>query len=280
MKQTKFKERCKQVLLMLLATSMIHATSSKILWTKWTVNNPLSTAEISHRAWNEFLKKYVTTNEEGINLVDYQSLNKAELKSLKKYIETMSHANIGNYNRNEQLAYWINLYNALTIQTIAAHYSAPTLQKINVSSELLGVGLWKQSVIEINHTPLSLDDIKNRIIRPIWNDPRTLYAVNNATIGAANLSNQAYRGVSLEGQLNNAATSYINSLRGVEVIEGKLVLSQLFEWYKEDFGGSNKNVIQHIEHFAKEPLLSQLKHVNTVDCYSYNWHLNIPARHS
>lgn len=264
-------------LFIFLVSGLVHASFHKSLWPKWEVNYPLSQKVISHQAWQDFLDHHVITNEEKINLVDYPNLTQKEIASLKEYIKAMSQIDIDNYSRPEQLAYWINVYNALTVQTVANYYPVANIQEINISPGLFSVGPWGANLITIKDTTLSLDDISNRIIRPIWNDPRTHYALNNATIGAANLSKQAYHGALLEQQLNEAASTYINSLRGVQVIEGKLIISKIYDWYEEDFGGTKKNVIKHLLQFANEPLLSQLKHINTIDSYIYNWHINSPA---
>ncbi|KTD49158.1 putative Ser/Thr protein kinase [Legionella quateirensis] len=269
--------QCVMILIMAIIAGLAHASFHKSLWPKWEVNNPLSTETISHQAWQNFLDKHVITNEEHINLIDYAHLTQQDLNLLKNYVKAMSQIDIDNYNRQEQLAYWINLYNALTVQTVANYYPIANIQEINISPGLFSVGPWGANLLTIKDTTLSLDDINNRIIRPVWNDPRTHYALNNATIGAPNLSKQAYQGVRLEQQLNDAASTYINSLRGVQVIEGKLIISKLYDWYEEDYGGTKQDVIRHLLQFAHEPLLSQLKHINTIDSYVYNWHLNYPA---
>lgn len=259
-----------------ISTSTVHASYYKSLWPRWQINNPLSNAVISHKLWQEFLDRHLITNEEKINLLDYANVDQKDYDLLTRYVKEMSEIDIDNYNRQEQLAYWINLYNALTVQTVADYYPIANVQEIRISPGLFSVGPWGANLITIKNTPLSLDDINNRIIRPIWNDPRTHYTLNNATIGAPNLSKQAYQGVSIEAQLNDAAFTYINSLRGVQVIEGKLIISKIYDWYEEDFGGTKQDVIKHLLLFAKEPLFSQLKHVNSIDSYIYNWHINSP----
>lgn len=259
-----------------LSASGVHASYYKNLCPRWQVNNPLSTTVISHQLWQEFLDRHLITNEEKINLVDYANVDQKDYELLKKYLKEMSEIDIDNYNRQEQLAYWINVYNALTVQTVADYYPISNVQEIRISPGLFSVGPWGANLITIKENALSLDDINNRIIRPIWNDPRTHYAINNATIGAPNLNKQVYQGSTIETQLNEAAYTYINSFRGVQVIEGKLIISKLYDWYEEDFGGSKQDVIKHLRLFAKEPLLSQLKHVNSIDSYIYNWHINSP----
>ncbi|ARG98392.1 DUF547 domain-containing protein [Legionella micdadei] len=257
-----------------LVMSNAHASFNKNLWPEWEVNNPLSRASIDHSDWQEFLNRRVLTNQENINLVDYSHLTDEDYTLLQRYIEKMSKIDINNYNRNEQLAFWINLYNALTVQIIADYYPVGSVEEINISPGLFSIGPWGKKVVTINGVSLSLDEIQNRIIRPIWNDQRTLYAINNGSIGAANLSKQAYRGSTIDAALNEAAFNYVNSLRGAQVIEGALVVSKIYDWFNEDFGGTKKDVITHLKQFAKEPLSSQLKHINDIDNYVYNWHLN------
>lgn len=253
------------------------ASLNKNLMPRWQANNPLSTATISHDDWQAFLDKYVFVNEEGINLVDYKHLTKKDTQKLKAYIHRLSTIDIDNYNRNEQLAYWINLYNALVIQTVATYYPVANIQEINISPGLFSIGPWGANLVKVKNIDLTLDDIDNRIIRPIWNDPRTHYALNDATIGAPNIKRYAFSGPRINEQLNQAAFEYVNSLRGVQVIEGKLIISKIYDWYLEDFGGTRKLVIKHLAQFAKDPLSSQLKHINTIDSYIYNWHINSPA---
>lgn len=261
-------------LLLVTISAPTQAAYNKNLWPQWEMNNPLSKTRISHHDWQTFLNARVTTNNEGINLIDYANLDDKDLKLLKSYIADMARINISEYNRHEQLAYWINLYNAVTVNTVANYYPVGSIEEINTSPGLFSVGPWGAKLVTINDTPLSLDDIQNRIIRPIWNDSRTHYAINNGSIGAANLSKQAYHGETIDEQLNHAAQEYINSLRGAQVIEGKLIVSKIYEWYDEDFGISKQNVITHLKQFAREPLINQLNHINTIDNYIYNWHLN------
>lgn len=264
-------------ILVVLINSVAYATFHKSLWPQWEVNNPLSTKRISHQPWQKFLNQYLITNDEHINLIDYVHLTPADLASLNKYIHDLSQVDIDDYNRQEQLAYWINLYNALTVQTVAKYYPVANIQEISISPGLFSVGPWGANLITIKNTALTLDDIHNRIIRPIWNDSRTHYAINNATVGSPNLAKQVYLGTLIEQQLNESSKQYINSLRGAQVIEGKLIISKVYDWFEEDFGGTKKDVIKHLYQFANEPLLSQLKHTNSIDSYTYNWHINSPA---
>ncbi len=257
-----------------LLTNTAFASFHKNIWPKWTAHNPLSQEVISHKEWDDFLGRCVITNKEDINLIDYPHLKKADLDALKQYIARMSRVNIHNYNRDEQLAFWLNLYNALTIKIVAEYYPIESIDDVNISPGLFSIGPWGANLVTISGTPLSLDDIQNRIIRPIWNDPRTHYAINDATIGAANLSKEAFQGATIEQQLNQVAHGYINSLRGVQVIEGKLIVSKVYDWYIDDFGGNESALIKHLSVYAREPLRNQLQLISSVNSYMYNWHIN------
>lgn len=262
------------VLFLLLFSHTALATFYKNLWPIWLEHNPLSTQTIQHDEWQAFLSHSIITDSEGINLVDYGHLKKTDTLLLKDYIDRMSKIPIGEYNRNEQLAFWLNLYNAVTVYTISQYYPISSIEEINISPGLFSIGPWGAKLVSVNNIALSLDEIENRIIRPVWNDPRCHYAINNGSIGSPNLAKQAYLGQLIEQQLNKSAINYVNSLRGVQIIDNELVVSKIYEWFGEDFGENKQNIINHLLVFAQQPLKSKLKHINHINNYFYNWHLN------
>lgn len=247
---------------------------NKNLWFRWLKNNPSSSKKIDHQLFQVFLDTYLQKPKEGLALVDYQHVNIKTRKQLQTYLNAMSHISISQYNRKEQLAYWLNVYNALVINTILKHYPISSIQKINISPGLFSQGPWEAKLMTIENTPLSLNDIKDRIVRPIWNNERTLYAMNDGSIGAPNLYKTVFKSTMLEAQLNQQTRDYINCMRGVQVIQGKLVASELYQWYEQDFGHDKQAVIQHLKLYASPALLKQLDTIQTIDTYTYNWHLN------
>lgn len=255
-------------------TNSLNAAFYKDLWPLWLTHNPLSTKTISHEEWQNFLNKYVVTNEEGINLIDYAHIDAKDVEQLKQYLSRLSQVKIHEYNRQEQLAFWLNLYNATVIYTVSRYYPVTSIEEINISPGLFSNGPWSAKLVAVNQIELTLDEIENRIIRPIWNDPRCHYALNNSAIGAANLDKKAFEGKTIDQQLNLAAASYINSMRGTQIIDNHLVVSKMYDWFLDDFGGSKKNVIHYLQIYAQEPLRSQLAQIKKIDSYMYNWHLN------
>ncbi|MCC5792199.1 MAG: DUF547 domain-containing protein [Legionellaceae bacterium] len=274
MRDAYFYRRLCVLLLLLFCPLLTQASFNKSLWVIWQVNNPLSTETIDHQLWAQFLQKNLVQSPDGIHRIDYARLQEADKAALESYLQYLSTIDIDRYNRREQLAFWLNMYNALMLNTIAEYYPVKSSKMINISPGLFSVGPWGANLIRVKGHHLTLDEIHNKIIRPIWNDPRTHYALNNGAIGAPNLQPQPYRGDDIEVQLNQAALSYVNALRAVQVIEGSLVVSKVYKWYMDDFGGNEQTIIGHIHNFAQEPLRSQLKHINNISTYVYNWHLN------
>ena len=148
------------------------------LWDRWTAHNAASSAVIDHSAWTKLLKKHVTTRGDGVNVVSYGKFSGSDQSQLKAYLDGLASTPISTFNRSEQMAYWINLYNALTVQVILDHAPVASIRDIDISPGLLSVGPWDKKLLRIEGQELSLNDIEHRILRPLWREPRLHYALN------------------------------------------------------------------------------------------------------
>lgn len=246
----------------------------KQIWEHWEVHDPLSTESIDHTAWQQFLTHYTHPNRLGITVVNYKAITSADRKKLSQYIYDLSLIKISNYNRHEQLAFWLNLYNALVVKTVLEHYPVSTINDINISPGLFTEGPWSADLVKVENIALSLKDIEHRILRPIWNDPRIHYALNYGSIGSPNLLKTAFSADNTERLLNHAAHDFINSLRGIQVIGGRLVASKIYEWFIDDFGGDEIDIIAHIRFFADPKLRTALNGITHIHKTVFNWHVN------
>lgn len=123
--------------------------------------------------------------------------------------------------------------------------------------------------VVVNGKALTLNDIEHRILRPIWQDPRTHYAVNCASLGCPNLQSQAFTADNTEMLLEQAATEFVNSDKGVLIQNNnKLQLSSIYEWFVVDFG-TEKQLIQHLDQYRTKPV-TNTKNIS----YDYDWSLN------
>lgn len=260
------------ILLLLFCTTLIAAPSKK-LWNDWLPYQANSDKTINHQQYQAFLNKYVYKSKQGVNYVRYSKVNADDKVSLETYLKTMSQVPIAKYNRNEQLAYWINVYNALTIDTVLKHYPVKSIRDIKLGG-WFSSGPWDAKLITIDDKKVSLNDIEHRIIRPIWNDPRTHYALNCASYSCPNLQKQVYTGKTIDAMLISDAQQYINSKRGVDIENNKLYVSSIYDWYQVDFGGNAQSVIQHLQQYASPKLKQQLQQYNDISGYRYNWQLN------
>ena len=84
-------------------------------WPRWEKHDPQSTETIDHAAWDAILKSYIRPAPDGVNRFAYSRISASDMKQLHAYIRRIAALPISTFNRWEQLAYWINLYNALTI---------------------------------------------------------------------------------------------------------------------------------------------------------------------
>lgn len=266
-------KKCGFILILSLWLINVFAAPKKDLWSVWQTNNPNSKLTIDNHLYQDFLKKYVITDNNGVNLVKYSSVTAKDKASLENYLQYLATVKIDNYNRNEQLAYWANLYNALTIDTVLKHLPVTSILKIKLGG-MFSVGPWDAKLITVESRELSLNDIEHRIIRPIWNDSRTHYILNCASFSCPNIQKTPFNGQTIDSLLDTAAVNYVNSPRGVLIENGKLTVSQIYEWYGSDFGSNDQQIIRQISKYAKPQLKAQLTKFTEINKYDYNWLLN------
>lgn len=269
------------VVLPALALRAVEAAPKAQLWPRWQAHDPISEAVIDHAAWDAFLDRYLVRGDDGINRVAYADVTAADRAALDGYLQRLAAVPISKYARAEQMAYWINLYNALTVRLVLDHYPVDSIRDIDLSpgllSGLLNPGPWRDELIAVEGEALSLDDIEHRILRPIWRDARVHYAVNCAALGCPDLQPEPYRGAAIEAQLDAAARAYVNDPRGATIRGDRLVVSSIYVWFKDDFGGTDRAVIEHLRRYAEPPLAARLARFTRIADHRYDWELNDAA---
>ncbi len=243
------------------------------LWEEWTAHKTKSVNAVDHRAWDGFLATYVSSHTDGVNRVDYGAVDSAGKSTLDSYIARMTAVPVRELSRAVQLAYWINLYNALTVKVVLLAYPVESIRDIDISPGLLSDGPWDKKLVEIGGEAVSLNDIEHRILRPIWRDPRIHYAVNCASISCPNLQKKAFTAKSAERMLDAAARAYINDRRGVRREDERVVVSSIYAWFTDDFGGDVAGVIAHLKQYANPELILILEAATELED-AYDWTLN------
>lgn len=252
----------------------VSAAPEADLWAYWDAADPSTARSIDHKAWDAFLAEHVKPAADGINRVEYADVSDGDREKLNAYIDKLTGLEIRGYARSEQLAYWINLYNALTVQVVLDHYPVDSIKDIDISPGFFSSGPWGKKLVDIEGEKLSLDDIEHRILRPIWQDPRIHYAVNCASIGCPNLAREAYTAANANELLERGAVAYINHPRGAAPTADGLVVSSIYEWFTEDFGGTEQGVLDHLAEYADAALEREIESGMEIDRYRYDWSLN------
>lgn len=237
-------------------------------------HDPQSRVRLDDGPWAAFLQAHVRADAAGIHRVDYSSVSALEKKHLEAYVEMLAAVDPAVLARDEQMVFWINLYNALTVHTVLDHYPVESIRDITMPPASEGGGPWDAPLIEVLGQRLSLNDIEHRILRPIWADERIHYAVNCAALGCANLATAPFNPLDLEDQLEASASAFINHPRAVRLDGGRLHLSKLFLWYASDFGADREELLEHLVEYAETALANQLENFSGEIDYGYDWALN------
>lgn len=263
------------LLLGMLSPFALAAPKSE-LWPYWNQSRSDSNIEVDHQIWQSLLSRFVRESADGINRVAYREFDEAAKLELSNYLESMSRVAPTQLNQNEQLAYWINLYNAQTIQVVLDH---PKKKSILSMGPFFAFGPWDEPYLTIEGKPVTLNDIEHRILRPIWQDHRLHYVLNCASIGCPNLNRHAYQAELIDQQLAGAQVNFLRHPRAVTLTDsGKLQVTSLFDWYLIDFAQDISGLLAYLA--AQRPdlaadLSALVDEGNPKIDYVYDWDLNV-----
>lgn len=264
------------VLLACLTAPETVAATDKDLWPRWRAHAADGPERIDHGVWTELLREYRRAGPDGVSRFAYGKVSETDRQRLDAYIDRLADTAITEYPRPVQLAYWLNLYNALTVDLVLEDYPVETIRDIDISPGWFSDGPWGKALVRIESEPVTLNDIEYRILRPIWEDPRIHYGVNCASLGCPELPPRAFTAANTEDLLDAAARTYINHPPGVTVREGRVIASKIYHWYQEDFGGSEAGVLDHLRQYAQPELRERLAEATRIHRYRYDWALNDP----
>lgn len=242
-----------------------------ILLIFFTTLAPLASATtFDYSKFDPLLKAYV--DDQG--LVDYNAI--AKDARFEDFIESLKTANTEEMTPNGQLAFWINAYNAVTIDKVIKWKPKKSVR------ETLIPGVWTSTKFFTSRQHLvagrrvSQDDIEHEILRKQLNDPRIHFAIVCASSSCPKLARFAYTEENIQRQLEAATRKYLNSRRGVRVdhAENTLYLSKIFDWFAGDFKNKSGSVLAFIKPYLDEGTLAFLDRKPKISYIHYNWALN------
>jgi hypothetical protein len=197
--------------------------------------------------------------------VDYLTLRDRDYDQLALYLDQLAAVASKSLGRTDQLAFYLNLYNATAIRAVIDRLVAGYSVAANEWA------LFDEPLVRLDGGKVSLNHLEHEIIRKRFDDPRIHAALVCAARSAPALAATAYRGATLEDVLEQSMRRFINDPARNVIAEGELRLSKLFEWYADDFGGKPA-VTAYVQKYVDRPVGGL-----PVQFLDYSWDLNLAA---
>lgn len=221
----------------------------------------------SHQIWDQLVKAHVKSN----GMVDYKGFIREKAK-LESYLKLLSDnaPDRKTWSKNQQLAYWINAYNAFTVKLIVDNYPTKSIRDLGPKLKIpLIKDVWHYKFFKIGGVESSLDEIEHSIIRKEFDEPRIHFAINCASVSCPPLLNEAFVPEKLESQLQKVAITFINDPTRNKITPDAVQISSIFLWFKGDFTKKG-SLIDFLNQYSKVKIKSSAK----VSHLDYNWNLN------
>lgn len=269
------------------ALAMLNSCSNYHSFTQAQNNNPqtqlatvTSTEPFNYNDYAAVLKTYVN----GQGLVDYKRLqvNREQLDLFNARLGNITASTYDSWSEKEKIAFWINAYNAFTLQSI--------IDQNPIKDSIRDIpGVWKIRRFNIAEQSKTLDNIEHDTIRVDFNEPRIHVALVCAAISCPPLRNEPYTAEKLDVQLDEQVRNFISSPHGFKINrqEGRIYLSSIFKWYGDDwkqnhsidnqFTGNDREravlnfLSSYLSSSDKAYLVKGFYQVNYLD---YDWSLN------
>ncbi len=192
----------------------------------------------SHKAWGALLARHVVVAPGGkASAVRYAGFT-ADRVALKAYLDAVSavgEAEFGAWSKEQRMAFLVNAYNAYTVEKVLTRY--PGLKSIRDFGTVFG-NPWKDRFFRLLGREQSLDGLEHGMLRKPgdYDEPRLHFALNCASIGCPMLREEPYLATRIAAQLEEQAVRFLSDRSRNRYAGGRLEVSKLFDWYKEDFG--------------------------------------------
>lgn len=219
---------------------------------------------VSHEIWDGLLKQHV--NEKG--WVNYEGFVTDSIE-FKSYLTLLSeNPPAKNWTENDRLAYWINAYNAFTVEIVRRNYPEESIRDIGKGIPFVNT-VWDIKFIKIGSKTLDLNNMEHNILRKEFEEPRIHFAINCASYSCPPLRAEAFTGAKVDQQLDEQARVFINDGFRNVITEDKLELSKIFKWFGGDFT-KEKSLLEFIRPYSEV----EFKETAEVVHLEYKWNLN------
>ena len=258
---------------------MVSAGSSATIPMKkiefWDDSEPSSLIDLDHSAFENLLKKYVITDHpSGIARFNYTSVTQSDFEKLNEYLTYLQFMEPRQLTKAEAKAFWINLYNAATLNMVLQAF----IDNGNVS-KIMARGLparrWRRDIVTIAQQEMSLEDILNGVIRPLYKDPRVHYAIFFCALGGPDMPTEVLRGDNNDALLDALEAQYLQQSRAARIEGNELVLSEMFDNYDIDFAPNQGALLNYLRDKVSAEVATSIDSVSDVR-FEYDLTVNAP----
>lgn len=251
---------------MTLFLACLVAATTVILPRRGSTSDDPAAARMDQSAWDQILKQYV----DDAGLVAYRRIASEAQPELDDYLARLAATDPVTMRPQDQLAFWINAYNAGVVVAVIRDYSP--------ESALSRVKLFRWYTFPVAGKDRSLDEIEHQILRKQFHDPRIHFAVVCGATSCPKLRREAYRGDRLDEQLDDQAGRFINdpARNRIDVARRTVELSSIFEWFASDFAAADGSVAAFVARYVQTPAQADIvrQHTDQLTFLEYDWTLN------
>lgn len=229
-------------------------------------------AEPNYDAWTALLKRYYDPAR-GMN---YAALKGHDLQALETLRVTLGSTDVRSLSHDEQLAFWINLYNINATAIVAEKYPIKSIRDLSTDI-LIRLNVFDKPWVPFGKEKISLNKIENDNLRAGFHDPRIHFAINCAARSCPTIRTEAYAGARVNAQLDDQVRTFLNGSKGMR-IEGKTVhVTKVMSFFKDDFakwGGGAATFLRRFANAENRGKLDAAGNNLRIDYDSYDWSLN------
>lgn len=267
------------VLLAALVSSLSLAGNKVTLGKQFPSGKRVSFDGVSHTAWDKLLHRYVDQR----GMVDYTGwkASSADRQGLQTYLQSLSQADpVKPASREAKLAFWINAYNAVTVEGILQEY--PTTSIRNHTAKVIGYNIWDDLLLVVGDGSYSLNQMEHEILRKMG-EPRIHFAIVCASVGCPPLRNEAYSADRIDEQLTDNAKDFFADPAKFHADPSarEISVSPILKWFADDFGADQAAQMHTIAAYLPDKASQQLARSGqaSVRYLDYDWGLNDQAKH-
>ncbi len=238
------------------------------------VARPAHAEPFSHAAFDTVLARVLHDGrvDYGALLRDHAGLDRYLAAVAAARPDARADARESEWPREEQIAFWVNAYNARVLDGIIRRPGVKSVLDVRKVIGIPTLGFFREKRLTAG-ARRSLDDIEHRILRARYAEPRLHFVLNCASVSCPVLPERALSAATLEADLDSATRRFLaDSTRNQIDPERGMRLSAIFKWYAEDFRKSDGSVEAFV--LRHQPAGGAFRPDRPVEYLKYDWLLN------